>query len=676
MSAALSLALASQSFGRQSPAITSGTQEVLLDLVVRDKHRRLLRDLRAGEVEVLEDGIPQQIRSFEFVRAKGSKLLNGEAPDRFDPLHELNIITLVFQEMSNQGRVNAASMAREFLSNQFSPNTLLGAYAMNRQLYLLQPFTNRHELLNGAVDTIAKANYTRFARISAENLESLNKSLYWPGDVDPGAPTLDSTRKNDNSADDHSHWQSFRLGDASERGPVADPVVRRLQQSIEKLESLVMRDAQSLYSTASLLALIRVLAAVPGRKTVLLFSEGISLNVSEHSLILKRVVDEANRANIAFYTVNTNGLQNLGPDGLAQASFDWLPLRELAESTGGLSMADSNDLRAPLRRVVEDSTSHYELFYKPKSQDFDGRFRRVEVRISRPGVTFQSRDGYFALPLIAGQLVQSFEIECLKALNETTRPHAFSFRRRALRFNAIGDQAQYQLVIEIPSSVPRLTMQSGGNVLTGGLSVLALLKDDAGKVVNKASRSLGLKIERAELDRFQRLPLTIALPFAAPPGQFTLEIAVVDQSSHQASAQVVPLGVGPVIAPEVSDIAVVGSLLHSQEPGGDVLGFGDQRVVLSLQDSFSAGKVKNLPVFFTVYCPGSQASVEAHLELRHAGRVVTTATPTAQVRETQEVVSFLATIPIADSPKGAYDLVVTATVGAWTGAKTLRFEIE
>lgn len=295
-----------------------------------------------------------------------------------------------------------------------------------------------------------------------------------------------------------------------------------------------VRHAEGMYSTQTLLALIQVLAAIPGRKTVLLFSEGLSIDVGERDL-LTRILNEANRANVSFYTVNTNGLQTLGSSAQAQASLDWLPLRELAESTGGFSMENSNDLRAPLERVVEDATSHYEIFYQPKSQNFDGRFRRIEVRVNRPGAILQTREGYYALPMLAGQMLQAFEIECLKALDEIPRPHAFSFRREALRFHDIGGQAQYQLAVEIPSSVPRLTMQSDGRLLTGDISVLALVKDASGNVIDKLSRSPGLQVEPSKLESFQLAPLTFTLPIAVPPGQFSVEVAVVDPSSRRAS---------------------------------------------------------------------------------------------------------------------------------------------
>ncbi len=663
--AAFLVAAVSPLTGRQSAAIKSETQEVLLDLVVRDKHQKMVRDLRLGEVQVLEDGVPQEIRSFEFIRAKGSALLNGpgaEAPNRFDPLHELNVIAMVFQAMSNESRLNAATLARDFLRNQFPPNTLLGAFAINRRLYLLQPFTNRPELLNAAVETIAKANYTWFARISAEKLGSLSGLTITPGDR--GGATVDASR-----------WQPMRLGDASERGPQADGAVAGLQASIDRMQTMILRHAEGMYSTQTLLALIRVMASVPGRKTVLLFSEGLSIDVGERDL-LWRILNEANRANVSFYTVNANGLQTLGSSSQAQEDIDWLPVRELAESTGGFSMENSNDLREPLERVVEDATSHYEIFYRPKSQNFDGRFRRIEVRVGRPGVTLQSREGYFALPMLAGQMLLTSEIECLKALNGVPRPHEFPFRREAIRFHDLGGQAQYRLVVEIPSSVPRLTMQSGGKLLTGGISVLALVKDQAGNVIDKLSRAPALQVEPSKLESFQRVPLTVTLPIAVPPGQFSVEIAVVDPSSRRASTEVMPLGVVPDAAPEVSDLVLIGSLVRSQVTGESPLTFMGQRVIPSLQRRFSAERLKNLPLFFNVHRSAADTAPEVRLELRRNGRVWAAVTPTAQTGDMPEDMPYLATIPIEKLPKGIYEIAAIASAGSSHKEKSVQFQVE
>ena len=73
-------------------------------------------------------------------------------------------------------------------------------------------------------------------------------------------------------------------------------------------------------------------------------------------------------------------------------------LGELAQSTGGFLTANTNDFKPNMQRIATDIGSYYEAAYVPVNQEFDGKFRRIGVKVTRPGVTVQSRSGYFALP--------------------------------------------------------------------------------------------------------------------------------------------------------------------------------------------------------------------------------------------------------------------------------------
>ena len=219
-------------------------------------------------------------------------------------------------------------------------------------------------------------------------------------------------------------------------------------------------------------------------------------------------------------------------------------------------------------------------------------------------------------------------------------------------------------------------MQSEGKLLTGGISVLALVKDQSGNVIDKLSRAPGLQVEQSKLESFQRVPLTFTLPVAVPPGQFSVEIAVVDPSSRRASTEVMPLGVVPDAAPEVSDLVLIGSLLRSQVSGESPLTFMGQRVIPSLQRRFSAERLKNLPLFFNVHRRAEDAAPEVRLELRRAGRVLAAVTPTAQTGDMPEDMPYLATIPIARLPRGSYDVAVIASSGSRHNEKSVQFQID
>ena len=109
-------------------------------------------------------------------------------------------------------------------------------------------------------------------------------------------------------------------------------------------------------------------------------------------------------------------------------------LAELAQSTGGFLTANTNDFKPSMQRIATDIGSYYEAAYVPVSQEFDGKFRKIAVKVTRPGVTVQSRIGYFALPPGEGSALLPFEMPLLTALTVDPPPHAFDYQAAALQF--------------------------------------------------------------------------------------------------------------------------------------------------------------------------------------------------------------------------------------------------
>jgi len=95
----------------------SGTNEVLLDFVVRDKRQKVIKDLTADEVQVIEDGVPQKILSFAYRGGNLQEVQQSERntsgmPGQYNPARELNIVTIVYENMSMDGRRRAAEIVR------------------------------------------------------------------------------------------------------------------------------------------------------------------------------------------------------------------------------------------------------------------------------------------------------------------------------------------------------------------------------------------------------------------------------------------------------------------------------------------------------------------------------------------------------------------------------------
>ncbi|RPJ76867.1 MAG: VWA domain-containing protein [Acidobacteria bacterium] len=133
----------------------------------------------------------------------------------------------------------------------------------------------------------------------------------------------------------------------------------------------------------------------------------IRLAQEDHDQDFRRMLDMANRANASFYPIDPRGLpvfdSPIGPEAPPSPVVDQAMLRErietlrtLAVATDGLAIVNSNDIDRGLKRVVDDLSSYYLLGYYSSNSKLDGRFRSIGVKVKRSGVSVRARRGYLA----------------------------------------------------------------------------------------------------------------------------------------------------------------------------------------------------------------------------------------------------------------------------------------
>ena len=181
-------------------------------------------------------------------------------------------------------------------------------------------------------------------------------------------------------------------------------------------------------SLAALRAVVGSMAMLPGRKSILYFSEALPLTDVVKPKF-EALIQEANRNNVSFYAVDAAGLRvhseearlarNVdlaGAKGIGDVQRDdkgaWTKdierqsdllssrpaavLGRLAKETGGFLIDNTNDLTSGFARMQQERTSYYLLGYQPMNTRADGRFRTVKVKVKRSGVTVRARPGYVA----------------------------------------------------------------------------------------------------------------------------------------------------------------------------------------------------------------------------------------------------------------------------------------
>jgi VWFA-related protein len=129
-------------------------------------------------------------------------------------------------------------------------------------------------------------------------------------------------------------------------------------------------------------------------------ADRVALAALDHTLRLRALAEEANRRNISFYSIDPRGLapsdapvtRNTRDSSNASSRQD--SLRFIADSTDGLLVANPSSLDASIQRIVDDQSSYYLLGYQSSNTQLDGRVRSIAVRVKRDNVKVRARRGY------------------------------------------------------------------------------------------------------------------------------------------------------------------------------------------------------------------------------------------------------------------------------------------
>ena len=179
-----------------------------------------------------------------------------------------------------------------------------------------------------------------------------------------------------------------------------------------RLQSGIESPQQQAAQATSLSGLATMMSRFAGRKSVILFSEGLAVSPR-----MDGVLALAQDGNVTFYTIDASGLSAGGPQVAApqrdrpvgahrvqpdpraswQKSFPEMDptagLGPLADRTGGFYVSDTNDLKAALSAVDADRRAFYVLAYASRRDTGDDASRHLEVRVKRPGVSVRARSG-------------------------------------------------------------------------------------------------------------------------------------------------------------------------------------------------------------------------------------------------------------------------------------------
>jgi VWFA-related protein len=712
------------------PTIRTTTREVILDVIVRDKHHHAIADLRPEEIEVFEDGVKQKINAFRNVQgveqlqteqalAKSSlPVPSSGAPEKSSAapgkpattLREVNFVSIVFAQIAPLNLEFAREAVQEFLKSGNLPNTYVTIYRLDRTLELVQPYTADKTLLTKAVDAAARGVNTGGGPGSAVSVASaLDTKVNANVAIMTASPLISPAQA--------QAAQAMVLDPVSQI--VTDPLWARnaasQDASLTLSDALVtqaqietgLRFAESLSNGMdamdALRELVRIQAKLPGRKVVLYLADGLTLPMDRRDVV-DSVISYANQMEVAFYAVDTRGLSiedplaqsladqqragaessanNVSPQlghqedndiALSTSSDKQLAMQELAESTGGFAVTNTNEIALPMQRVMEDIRTHYEVAYTPSATNYDGHFRKIQVRIARPHVTVQTRSGYFALPDIHGEPLQPFEMTALHAIDSRPAPVELPCQTELLRFRPKAASVEYEMAFDVPVSSLQVVTDPKTGKGRIRVSVVALIHKNDGEVVGKVSRDLVREVSEAELPHLANDYILYAEPVELPGGHYLIDTAVTDELAKKTTVKRMSVFVDSGKDFGVSSLELVRGVkpLPGPRDRQDPFETDSARIVPILTDSMPSGKP--IGVYFVVY-PASASEVEPTITLqlyRDGHKVGLKTLPAAKRQEDGSMPMFLRLNP----DPGQYDMVVTARQGPLTSEAALSVKI-
>ncbi len=710
--------ISAQTAAEPGPTIHATVNEVLLDLVVRDKRGKLVKNLSPGDVEIYEDGVKQQPLSMRLAAGHAvTEQVNGSgvspaARTAPRPLRETKLVCIVLHNQSSQNlpmKKFTVEAIDEFLRNHLGPDTWIGVFSLGSRLVPLHSFTqNRDELIRAAAQGFT--GLTASFADSAQAILNGSPNVDWIEGVNygtSGGAIEHFSTGTLNTGVNNGANQTMGLAADAQRGDLEGQ--RRQFSGIEGMRQL-----------DQVAAMIQDLATLPGHKTVLLLSPGLA-SAGDPELF-GRLLDKANRANITVYSLDTNGLSensntqaanqalqhvaslsqsqatneadppntsSVGKTGLiaekvrqddylhdaVRKSDSQASLRALAEGTGGFLIGGTNDLRKPYQRMIEDIDSHYELVYRPTSDKYDGRLRKIDVRLARADLTVESRKGYFAIPDIKGSpALMPFEMAGLTALTADPKPHAFDFRSSGFQFRPENGSIEYGLVFEVPAGAMTATPQPAQKRNRLHVSVFAVVKDVNGQIVDKFGQDTPFEIPDESMAQIRTLPITYTHAVNLPPGRYTVEAAVLDREGNRASAASTPIDITETKGLGLSSILLARQIKSAkgQADGANPFEFGTSRVVPSLSAELDRGSQQY--VYFVVY-PDKANAEKPKIEVQFSvdGRML--AKRQADLPEPDASGAIPMIVSAIAAKPGDCEMKVTATQGGNSVAQSITYKV-
>jgi VWFA-related protein len=513
-----------QAAAAQEASLKVEAPSVIVDAIVTDKKGRHASDLTAEDFRVYEDDAPQKIVTFvppviEAAPSTAEPPPAGPTVKRGLDLARVRFITLVMDlgDLQPASVKRATDAAILYLEKNVAAEDYVAIYWIDESLHVAVPFTrDKQQAAAGLRKLGGRVPGGRFSvqarQETQREIDDLLTSIYG---IQAAATSIDPTL----AAGGHSSGASERL----------------LGTLRAFLWTQTTIQARTVF--IALRAIAQSYADIPGRKNVVVFSEGF-LHSPDVKPQMAAVIDAANRANVAFYVVDAAGLQagygavsasveqTLNQEMLEMSSegpgmnyggynkFDWAQrqglniqyddLGQVASATGGFLMKNQNDLLWGLGTIDRDLREFYTLVYQPTNKTYDGSFRKIRVELLKPGYHVRHRQGYWAIPPGQEIIMTPAAAQLLAGIASGELRPAFAPQVNAAVLLAPNGQLAAPVHVTIPIKDVKFEKDPQKDLYHAGITLLVVGRDSMGKLTTVHQRFLSLEFNKNQLEEFQR----------------------------------------------------------------------------------------------------------------------------------------------------------------------------
>ncbi len=653
--------------------IRSAVELVQVDVEVTDKNGKPVKALRQDQFAVSEDGKEQKISTFDFYDVE--KIEKAEAADSApvtiaigsvaapedirQQVRDRRLIVLFFDlsSLQPQDLTRSTTAAKRFLHDQMSAADLVGVIAYGNQLHVIADFTNDRDLLNRAVDAVIPGKESQLANLSDAAASGVETAVSEDTDA---AFTADETEFN------------------------------------------VFNTDRKLAAVQSVADLLR---EIPGKKSVIQFTSGITQTGEDNRSQLRATTDAANRANVSIYTVDSRGLMAEIPGGDASSGaatgnsmysgasvFHQSDAREdsretlatLATDTGGRSFFDLGDLGQAFQSVQADTAGYYLVGYYSSNTAHDGRWRGIRVRLNGvPGARVRFREGYYAPKDFGIFTTEDRERQLEDAMKSETPTVELPVAVETSYFRLENNQIFVPISAKLASSALQWAEKSNRRQVE--FDFAAEVRDARSNRVAGALRdTVTIRLDTERFQQVQQNALVYQGGIILAPGDYKLKFLARENETGRIGTFEDEIKL-PAKTPDrlqLSSVVLSSQVMELQKnsevqtkgfaPDAKLkvtpLDVAGQRIIPSVTRVFTSQQM--LYIFFQAYVPEKTDpnNLRAGLEFFRGGAHVnqTPMVAPTQVDEKTRTASFRISLPLADVAAGRYtvEAVVVEAGGA------------